>query len=489
MIRSAASPETPTAGPTGAARPSRAVWWAAVAAAVVVIIVVAAVINGAGGAPAPVGQTIASSTTWEPPLDRAERLVTDILTRRSSAVLKGDEQAWLADVDPGDPEVLALERVRFRNWQQLRPVKFDLLYNSASPLTLPPSGQPSGAVVSRHTVHLVMQMEADVALNRADYTYTVALTGDAARVVDVAHLSHDSPDADRKRFGDPVFDAPWDTVPLRSARQGSVTVLAPENSRWDPAAYVGAAARAETFVRSLWAQRRAPGGFVILLADDREFIQWFGYGRTESAEGVAGYINCAEISAANGTPKDVILGDDSKAGCRAVLRMSTVRNDHEAYTLMVHELAHAIGPYLMTDVYFGGDREWLNKPTWAIEGFAEWAENLAGGDAEIRQGTDLVKRHWAKYRPSESDLAIPLPLNQDFFTTDATRNTFNYELSATFFRAVEQTGGRQKAVDLYVKLATSSELVTDTRLFLDPVIREHGIDPDRLWQTHQDVIG
>jgi hypothetical protein len=464
------------------------VWLSIAAIGVVLLVLVAAIINAAGDATTPVAKATASSRAWEDSLQREKRLVTDVLDRRSSAVRDGNEQAWLADIDPGKTEVLARERVRFRNWQQLRPVKFTLLYNSGMPVTPTPSDQPTNVVVSRYTVHLVMQLEADVALTRGDYTYTMALTGDNARVMDVAHLSYDSPDANKPRFGDPVFDAPWDDVALRSARQGTVTVLASEGSQWDPAAYAATAARAETFVRSLWGGRRAPNGFVIFLADDREFTQWFGFGRTASIGGVGGYVDCVTISNENGNPKIVIPGEDSMAGCRIVLKMSSVQTDQRAYTLMAHEIAHAIGPYLLTDTYFGGAHERLNKPTWAIEGFAEWAEDSAGGDEEIKQSMALIKRHWSTYKPSGSDLDVPLPANDGFFTADATRNTFNYELSGSFFRAVEQVAGRQKAVDLYVKLAASSELVTDTRVLLDPVIREHGISPNQLWQTHRGLI-
>ncbi|KHD76418.1 hypothetical protein MB27_17045 [Actinoplanes utahensis] len=58
--------------------------------------------------------------------ERRQRLVDELLERRAAAFSAGDEAAWLADVDPRHPEIVAYERSRFRNLQGLRPSFFRL---------------------------------------------------------------------------------------------------------------------------------------------------------------------------------------------------------------------------------------------------------------------------------------------------------------------------------------------------------------------------
>ena len=72
--------------------------------------------------------------------------------------------------------------------------------------------------------------------------------------------------------------------------------------------------------------------------------------------------------------------------------------------------------------------------------------------------------------------------------TPPTRTLFNYELSAAFYHAAEQVGGRQRTVDLYIELSRRPQLVSDTHLILDPQLRRLGIDTDRMWAAHRNLI-
>jgi hypothetical protein len=144
---------------------------------------------------------------------------------------------------------------------------------------------------------------------------------------------------------------------------------------------------------------------------------------------------------------------------------------------MAHEMAHAIGPHLMrwssTDAKYAG----AGQATWVIEGFARWVEHLDEPGSAAR-GLTYVRHNKAKYQPSGADL----PGNPGFHSADNDRTTFNYELSAAVFTAVDKIAGRQKAVDLYISLTNDMQNTTDTRLFLNDDLTRIGIDPQKLWR-------
>ncbi|WP_203858557.1 hypothetical protein [Plantactinospora mayteni] len=418
------------------------------------------------------------------------RRVGEMLARRSAAMLRGDEEAWLADLDQRRTALRERERMRFRNLQQLRPTRFDLASGGALDIrsdSLPTSNAAPPAT-GRFAINALMQFESDVQPHFAAYAYQVAVSADTVRIVEVFAPGLKTLVNNPRRNGPTVRDAPWDAEPLRASRRGDVVVFASRNSRWDPARYVGIAVRASSFVRKLWGDRPAPKGFAVLMADDREFDRWFAYGSEEPDTDHAGYVNCPDIAEPSGLRKLVIRPKESVAGCRIVLRMSTVDDDHRAYTLMVHEMAHAIGPHLLRNTYHGDDAERLNSPFWAVEGFAEWAENTAGGAAETRAGMNVVKRNWSRYKPMSGDRDVPLPQNPRFYSADDTRTSFNYELSAAFYHAAEQVGGRQRAVDLYTEFSRRPQLVSDTHFILDAQLEKAGVDPDRMWAAHRNLI-
>lgn len=88
-------------------------WLESVAGAVLVAV------TAAGASTADDGTVVGPDLT-----DQREQLVEDVLRRRTTAFLLGDETGWLADVDSA---AAGYERVRFRNLRQLRPTFFRLL--------------------------------------------------------------------------------------------------------------------------------------------------------------------------------------------------------------------------------------------------------------------------------------------------------------------------------------------------------------------------
>jgi hypothetical protein len=163
------------------------------------------------------------------------------------------------------------------------------------------------------------------------------------------------------------------------------------------------------------------------------------------------------------------------AGARIVLRMSEIASPAEAEPIMAHEMAHAIGPNLFQN--FTTDEAITDQPTWALEGFARWVEHQAEPGSAAR-GRAYVRQNRSRYAPAGDH---DLPPNAGFYSPDDKRTRFNYELGAALFGAIEQVGGKQKAVDVYITLTNAGSSLTDTRLFLDGEIDECGVDSNQVW--------
>jgi hypothetical protein len=140
-------------------------------------------------------------------------------------------------------------------------------------------------------------------------------------------------------------------------------------------------------------------------------------------------------------------------------------------------MAHAIGPHLMPRTTFldSSPSGILNAPTWAVEGFAEWAEIGVAKNAADR--SRFVKANRKRY-----GLRADLPPNEGFYSADSSRTSFHYQVAAMMFVAVEKVGGKAKAVRFYELVVTQPNFVDDTPMFLDPTLREAGVDPAKVWR-------
>jgi hypothetical protein len=178
--------------------------------------------------------------------------------------------------------------------------------------------------------------------------------------------------------------------------------------------------------------------------------------------------------------------EEDAAVAGLVLRMPSIGSMQEAQSVITHEMAHAIGPHIVFNLQTDPTPETvgMDQPSWIIEGFARWVEHQARpGTAD--QGAAFVRANMAQYRPTDGIF----PKNTGFYSDDAARTRFNYEIGAAFFYAAEKTGGRQKAADLYIALSASPELTSLDRMFLDSDIRAVGINPDRFWSTYKNLVG
>jgi hypothetical protein len=287
-----------------------------------------------------------------------------------------------------------------------------------------------------------------------------------------------------------MLDSPWDYLPLTFAKAGPVTIAAPQESPWNPADFVAAAQKANDLVRGLWGGVPASRGFLVFLADTKQAQEWFGPKADMSRS--LGYAHFAAIATQDGTIKFIKpeLGQppkESRAGARIVVNMEQVKTPDAAYSVLAHEMTHAIGLHLMPRGLYVPDAAHkgspLDTPFWVIEGFAAWVDSLTTPDG-VQQTLNYVRSGWSKYHQSGDP---GFPTNDAFFVEPAVH--FNYEIGASFFAAVDRVAGRAKVVTAYVGLIQQSTLVANSRTLIDPVLAKLGIDAKKVWTTWHSMVG
>ena len=465
-------------------KPQRRRWLVPVAVAVVAVVVAGIVIvlqPGSEDAPTVAEQASTAggaATLVEGPFTQRQRLTVEIAKRRTAALLAGDEAAWLTDIDPTATTVIASEKIRFANLRQLRLKYFDLLPRDYDKGVFAETRQANGRIV----VEEIMQLPADAERSATIANWYIDFDGDQARIRNISAGSDT----------ESVNHAPWDDVPLRSAHAGNVTVLAPANSAWDPKTYLPGAQRAAALMRSLWGARLAVPGFVIFLADSRQYRTWFNNGA--DTDGSTGFTTYAPVVETDGRgrvarPNPTALGNPNNpawieraAGSRIVLDIAKLTGVREAQRVFVHEMAHAIGPHLIEAKQVDGDnRRSANQAIWPIEGFARWTEFLddpSYGSAAMR----TVRAGRSKYQPKS-----PFPDSDAFYAADSRRRSYNYNVSSSLYLAAAQTGDRQKTVDLYICLTNQREFLTDTEFLIDVCLKGVGLNPDKVWPRQRSL--
>ncbi|HEX8343692.1 MAG TPA: hypothetical protein VF657_02955 [Actinoplanes sp.] len=437
-------------------------------------------------------RALGPTARYVPDSEARSRLAEDLVQRREDAVRNGDAQAWLADIDPANAGLLAQERMRFDNLRQFRFTTFDLRIEVESGPSSTAS-RPAGPLRLHGWVHLFMRFAEDVQLSMVKYDYTLVF--DNGRAVVAAIDAWDNvtagpyaPELD-KAAG---HNVPWDLVALRSARGQRVTVLAPTADRWDPAVYLPAAQRAEALVRSLWKDRPGPSGFLVFLADDRQFAQWFN--SKETSKAVVGYATFTPMVDTNTLQRlkrpnfdhkpDEPAWDEISAGARIVLRMSAMHSTAYAEQVLAHEMAHAVGTNVIQTLRTDESEGATNQPSWAVEGFARYVEHLAAPGSATR-ALAAVRRAWPKYKPTGDRI---LPASNGFYSKNNNQMSFNYNLGSSMFHAADKVGGRQKAVALYIAVSNNWQMLSESKMFLDITISQAGLNPARFWRTHKTLV-
>jgi hypothetical protein len=359
--------------------------------------------------------------------------VDDALGRRASAVLRGDEAGFLADIDPAQGGLVERERVAFRNLRQLPVAELDYRrFSPHGPMLLPPD-----APITVVAVMVFRLAGVDAGSSSIRYRYTFLRTGARVLITGI------------EPAGAPVAYMIWDEAPLTVFQAGSVqagsVLLAADETAPGASGLAGQAASAAAQVRELWGSRPAPPGFLVFLtADDQRFRRWAG-GPGSEVQGIEFPVPGV----------DVADGQASRyVGSRVVVDLSRV-DQGSVGVLLRHELAHAVSALV---------RDRL-APTWAEEGFANWVEG-EGAPYFQRGQAAIVAREVAGGRFSGQLVA-----DGSFYTSAE----LNYATAYTVFRFVAERWGAQTAVDLFVRaigpypleMATSSALNLSEDAFLE----------------------
>lgn len=242
------------------------------------------------------------------------------LAQRADALRRGDEQGYLAWVDPAQPELRVALQVTFANLHRLGLGQWSELIEQFD---------------SRHEGSWVVRIEQH-------YCFGDPMCRPASRVIqtwwrlhgDGLVLTRVGPGETGPTVGPP----PWETAELVAATGPRTIVAASSAAGIRPEDYLGPAEAAASVADSFARWEGGPSRYVIFLASDTEFTTWFG--RREAAAGL--YV-----------ARDQVL-----------IRQGSLDDPSFRRKVLTHELTHAA---TLPAPSFRIDHQWL------VEGVAELA--------------------------------------------------------------------------------------------------------------------
>jgi hypothetical protein len=271
------------------------------------------------------------------------------------------------------------------------------------------------------------------------FQFKMASKDGRLRLTDVTAVTRDNLEETQTPVGNAslLADSPWNTTPLKILHVGNVWV-AGDDSVTDLDRYAAAAQAEVGKVEALWGKRlRFPGYILFFTRDEDNVRSWFSLGsdpNLSSKEGV-------EI-ARQGVRSNGQVFSDQYAGARIVVNLSSVElHGDDPRAVMRHELTHAVSARV-TRVSFA-DSGALQAPIWAVEGFARWVDSLDSPDRQAGTRATVA----AGVSAGKFD-GLP-PGSEKFYGPNI---SLNYALGASVFRYIEQTKGREAAVEFAAAL-------------------------------------
>lgn len=349
-----------------------------------------------------------------------------LITKRRQAIRDGDLDAFLANLDPGNDELIANQTVLFENLTSLPIGTYDLANTSYTPprpaAATDPRTHPWQATWT-YVDSLVQLDEVDdlptVATHRWDIEFRdgrLVITG-----------------IEPSRARDAYAPAPWESAPLAVARTDHMLVLATPDVADRAEEVADAAERA--YDRSLrhWPEEGIRNEFVIFATANRElFAEWYG-GLELISEHTTGWALPVPTCCST---KDGLLGDVTSSHIAIDLTEITDRIDLE--WLLAHELTHAVAEPL-------GNAATTTQVTWADEGYAEFVGIMLLDSYDYIANWDEVARDFAR----GDDFDGTLPPDEDFYGENA---QINYALSVRFFEFLVDRHGEADVSDFYFAL-------------------------------------
>ncbi|MET9272390.1 hypothetical protein [Kribbella sp. NPDC003557] len=296
------------------------------------------------------GDGTADSATSTPTVDQAARAaaVDAVLKRRSQAVLTGNEQAFVADVDPGDKRLVASQRTLFANLREFGFAK--LTYQQLAQQYDDSIAQKYGPSTYLVAVAMTYQIRAiDLVPVRAMLGYTFTQRANGAWV-----LVSDS-DLDQ-RLPRGSHQEAWDFGPILVKRAARVLVVVEKGQQALADKLVAMSGSAVQAVSKNW-----PGGWngsgVVIALDDK-IVRGADYTQPKNAEDAL-----AMATWVYRTLPGEVTGEGQRADSYVVVNPHN-RAKVDARTL-AHEFTHVAtapyGPY---------------APRWMVEGAATYVEFL-----------------------------------------------------------------------------------------------------------------
>jgi hypothetical protein len=363
-----------------------------------------------------------------------------ILDHRAEAVRNKDEGAFLADLDQSNEELVQHEKMVFANLRQLQFSDFHYILPAFGGTPSPDSGGSSTYVAKVIEVAKLATDAGPGGVAPAEtFRLEMASKDGRLRLTDVTAVTRENLEETQTAVGNSslLADSPWNTTPLKIRHVANVWV-AGDDSVTDLDRYAAAARTEVGRVEALWGKRLRFPGYILFLSRNKDNIRkWFSLGSDPKATDKEGVELPRQGVRGNGE-----LFSDQYAGARIVVNLANVElNGDDPRTVMRHELTHAVTARA-TLVSFS-DSGALQAPIWAVEGFARWVESLesparqAGGRAAVAAGVSAGKFD-----------GLP-PGSEKFYGADI---GFNYALGASVFRYIEQTKGRDAAVEFAAAL-------------------------------------
>jgi hypothetical protein len=369
--------------------------------------------------------------------DPVAREFRNVLDRRVKALRKGDERAFLADLDERNDRLVKSQKLLFANLRQFEFARFDYVTERTSHVE-------DGALIRFVPVLQITQLTADAGPGGVapaeTFQYTLVPRHDRLVITEIDGVTTD---AEQIAHG-PKANAPWNFTPLQVVRAGKVW-LAGDSSVTDLDRYAAAAEAHLHDVEALWGDRiRFPGHLLFFTRNTKNMKKWFGLG---SFGGFNSMLEGVEIPL-QGVRRNGQVYSGQYAGSRIVVNLRAAEAwDDDPELVMRHELAHAVSARA-TSVAAGSGALVVSAPRWALEGFARWVETV---DNPTRLG---FLRYVVQVAVAAGKFSGKPPRLEDFFTDDV---VFSYDLGGSVFVYVEQLKGRDAVVEFYASLIAHSE--------------------------------
>jgi hypothetical protein len=320
------------------------------------------------------------------PVEQAARL----LDGQAAALLRGDEKAWLAPVDPARPKLVAQYRDVYRNLRGLG-VSHAEFHTQAMSWGMEP-GKPDLVTVKASLGYCFSGVvcpawhdDVKTGPPKARHQLTVEPVKGTYMITGRAALTGRS-------LYNPLQPAPWDGAELVFARGPRVTVAAPRGQAKHLKKVLALAERAAVEVDRFAAytgnrQQR----YRIYLADDRAWRTWYGGDRPTWAIGYARTLNSAGGDVVLRTDKVLAAGQDP---------LGTIQ----------HEFGHVV---TLADP----TRRYDRREQWLVEGIAEYIGDYPRAVTSTSSRDDVA----AEFRRRDAPRTIataPLPDDADDRTVD-----------------------------------------------------------------------